>query len=147
MSRFNPLLIIAIFAAVLILQYLQNHPLETRRYDPNAKLKERDYQQIFCGQVRGTVDAHLSDGTECDCLTGEHAIEVEFSQKWYEAIGQSLHYGKLTRRPAGIALIMREADDEKYFRRMMETIEYYHLPITVWRQDGIETLLVKPKKI
>ena len=32
------------------------------------------------------------DGTRADCISATHAIEVDFSEKWAEAIGQALHY-------------------------------------------------------
>ena len=34
----------------------------------------------------------MPDGTRCDILTDTHAIEVDFADKWAEAIGQSLNY-------------------------------------------------------
>lgn len=45
------------------------------------------------------------DGTRCDILTDEYAIEVDFANKWAEAIGQALNYAiqfnKMPERPSG----------------------------------------------
>ena len=52
--------------------------------------------------------------------------------KWYEAIGQSLHYGIKTNKKPGILLIIKNEKDMKYYDRLMNTIKNYSLPITVW---------------
>jgi len=53
----------------------------------------------------------LGDNIRCDIVTATHAIEVDFADKWTEAIGQSLSYVlQLNLKPA-IALIM-EVENE-----------------------------------
>lgn len=48
----------------------------------------------------------LWDGTKVDLLNNKYAFEVDFLNKWYEAIGQSQHYAKITGcEPAIILLI------------------------------------------
>lgn len=47
------------------------------------------------------------DGTQADLLYGEYIVEVEWAhnRKWFEAIGQALHYAIVyDRRPAIILL-------------------------------------------
>jgi len=34
----------------------------------------------------------LANGARADCLSETHAIEVEFTENWAEALGQSLLY-------------------------------------------------------
>lgn len=48
------------------------------------------------------IEVQLQDGTRCDCITREHAMEFIFADKWAETIGQSLHYSILTENIAGI---------------------------------------------
>jgi hypothetical protein len=102
------------------------------------------------------------DSTEVDCISDSHAIEVEFSDVWYPALSQSIHYSYWTReiaadlkgyekwnervskrwgkkvewsRKAGIILVCREEDNEKcidYLARLHRIIEEYSLPVTVW---------------
>jgi hypothetical protein len=101
----------------------------------NAKRlhKERYYQDMTCEPIGGIVEYRLPDNTRVDCLTDEFAIEVDFSSsKIFEAIGQSLHYGRMTGKKAGIYLIMEKESDIKYYNRLMDNIEFYNLPITVW---------------
>ena len=50
------------------------------------------YKEQCAKQLGGTTEVTLPDGTRCDILTDTHAIEVDFADKWAEAIGQSLNY-------------------------------------------------------
>lgn len=98
----------------------------------NAKRlhKERYYQEKNCDD--GVTEYRLPDRTRVDCLTEEYAIEDDFGSKWAEAIGQSLHYARLTGRKAGIHLIMEKRSDNRYYNRLMDNIKFYDLPITVF---------------
>ena len=48
----------------------------------------------------------LADGTEVDLLNKDYAFEVDFLNKWYEAIGQSQHYAKVTQSKPAIILLV-----------------------------------------
>ena len=93
------------------------------------------YQKKWCDEHSGQTEVRLSDGTRCDCLTQAHAIEFDFGNKWCEAVGQSLHYSQLTKRKAGIVLILESASDRKYWLRLNETIKHFQLPIRIWILD------------
>jgi len=47
-------------------------------------------------------------------LMGTHAVEVDFTAKWYEALGQSLYYSMQAGKRAGILLIIESNKDLKY---------------------------------
>jgi len=94
--------------------------------------KESYYQDKGC---KGQVESILEDYTRIDCLTETHAIEYDFANKWAEAIGQSLHYGRMSNRKPGIVLIMEKETDNKYYKRLIDNINYYDLPIKVWKQN------------
>ena len=79
----------------------------------------------------GKVEMTLKDGTRCDCVTESHAIEYDFADNWYEAVGQSLHYASQVSKRPGIVLIIEKREDNKYFKRLNSVIEYYNLPIDV----------------
>jgi hypothetical protein len=53
---------------------------------------EKHYQGIWCKAHNGQVEVVLPDRTRCDCLTDTHAVEMDFGNKWAEAIGQALYY-------------------------------------------------------
>jgi len=66
---------------------------------------EKYYQDIWCKKQNGISEYKLIDNTRVDCLTKTHAVEFDFASKWAEAIGQSLHYSRMTNKQAGIVLI------------------------------------------
>ena len=93
---------------------------------------EREYQEAFCSGIGGQAEIVLSDRTRVDCLTDTHAIEVDYARKWAEAIGQSLHYAKMTGKAPGISLIIDSDKEQRYLDRLYGTINRWHLPIQVW---------------
>ena len=126
---------LTLFSALLAL-FLFSGLLVFYATPADAKPKEREYQTAFCEPLKGETEHVLSDKTRVDCLTDEYAIEVEFSRKWAEAIGQSLFYSLHTGKKAGIALIVKGNKEYKYFIRLNSTIEHFKLPITVWKIDA-----------
>lgn len=98
-----------------------------------AKQPERYYQKKFSLEIGGQTEVIAGDGTRCDILTSEHAIEVDFARKWGEAIGQSLNYGFQFNRLAGILLILEKPSDQKYVIRVKSLIQHYNLPIRLWK--------------
>ena len=74
----------------------------------------------------------MTDGTRCDILTEDYAMEVDFAHKWAEAIGQSLNYARLTGKRAGIVLIIKKNKDENHLDRVFKIIESYNLPIDIF---------------
>jgi len=91
---------------------------------------EKYYQDIWCKEQKGQTEVKLIDDTRIDCLTKTHAIEFDFASKWAEAIGQSLHYSNMTKRNAGIVLIIEKSDDYKYFNKIKPLCEKHQ--ITLW---------------
>jgi hypothetical protein len=100
---------------------------------------EAQYQQIWCDFNNGKSEVILPDGTRADCLTTKNVVEVDFANKWYEAIGQSLHYAThFNTKRAGILLLIENHHDYRHVDRMNHVIEYYKLPIDVWIMDATE---------
>ena len=93
---------------------------------------ESFYRDTWCSSHNGVAEVINDDRTRVDCVTSEYAIEVDYANKWYEAVGQSLHYGLKTGKKPGILLIMKTEKDIKYYNRLMKAIQHYSLPITVW---------------
>ena len=109
---------------------------------PSLQAKERkytesQYQKIWCDFNNGKSEVILPDGTRADCLTTKNVVEVDYADKWYEAIGQSLHYATHfnLKRP-GILLIIENRSDYRFMDRMMNVIDVYNLPIDVWVIDS-----------
>lgn len=60
----------------------------------------------------------LWDGSRVDLL-GDYAIEVDWVNKWPEAVGQCLLYSKLSGKPPMILLLVKEDGWEKYLARCL----------------------------
>lgn len=61
----------------------------------------------------------LSDKTRVDCLTDKYAIEYDFANKKYEAVGQALHYAVMTGKQPKVVLII----DKKYEKKQLYCYE------------------------
>lgn len=94
---------------------------------------ESDYRDLWCEDRYGETEVVLSDRTRVDCLTADFAVEVDFSDKWAEAIGQSLHYAKMTDRKPGIVLVLESDSDLKHYYLLQDTIKYICPRITLWK--------------
>lgn len=93
----------------------------------NASKLEKDYVSKYCnGQKEYKVN-----NARIDCLTDFVAYEFNYAHKWYEAIGQSLHYGILTQREAGIYLIVRDDKDYKYIGRAKLVCNVYEIRLII----------------
>jgi hypothetical protein len=93
---------------------------------------EKWYQERWCREQGGQIEVVLPDKTRCDCVTDTHAIEFDFGSGWAESIGQGLHYSAISKKKAGIVLILETMKDRKYWIRLNTTIEHFNLPIDIW---------------
>lgn len=96
------------------------------------KASEKSINLRWCDSMEGIAEFRTKDGTYVDCLTGSHAIETEFGNKWKEAIGQSLHYAESTKKKAGILLIQDKNSQVDYLSQLQRVIEEFQLPITLY---------------
>ena len=112
-----------IFLAALLVSF----PVHAKREHP-----ENWYQTKWCQEQDGKAEVSLPDRTRCDCVTKGYAIEIDFANKWYQAVGQSLHYSLQTNKRAGILLILESSKDRKYWEKLNRVIKKFGLPIDVW---------------
>ncbi len=82
---------------------------------------EEEHTIHWCESLGGVykrADVKLTDGTFPDYITDEYIIEVDRAHKWYEGIGQSLHYAHVhgDRKPM-LALIVFDEKDQKFVDR------------------------------
>lgn len=109
-------------------------------FNSHAEQPERFYQRIWCDAHGGKAEVVMSDGTRCDCVTSEYAVEFDFGKKWCEGVSQALYYGALTgKRPMLVLIVQDEKEWLKYRARIVRLIEAYRLPLRVrWmeKRDG-----------
>ena len=86
------------------------------------KHNEKYYQTQLCNELDGLMEQSLLDRTRIDCLTDEYAIEVDFSKKWAESVGQSLYYAEMTGKKPTVALIVRETKKDKRHLKRLEVL-------------------------
>ncbi len=91
---------------------------------------KRWYQERWCAKYFDSAQVTVSD--QYDCLSEKYVIEFDYADRWYESIGESLHYALQTGRKAGIVLIMEKESDIKYWIKLKKTVEHYSLPIEIW---------------
>jgi hypothetical protein len=107
---------------------------------------EKWYADALAEQLPGSKrEARMSAGTRCDVLATHYAIEVEFADKWYEAVGQAFHYSQQTGRMPAIALILEQSRDEKQLSLLRSAISWQQLPIRVivLRPFGKDSLTIE----
>jgi len=68
---------------------------------------ESYYQDLFCGENPVT----LKDGTRADCIKDGVVWELDFWDKWYEGVGQALHYSRVTGKPPGVVILLDTVDE------------------------------------
>ena len=93
---------------------------------------EKYYQDKWCAKMGGITEYVLDDKTRVDCLTDEYAVEVDFANKWAEAVGQSLYYALKTGKKPGILLITEKEKDSRFRVRLDRLAEKYD--IEVWEE-------------
>ena len=101
-------------------------------YSGHALALEADYADPWCVARGGVVEKVLADRTRVDCLLPGFAVEVDYAHKWAEAMGQALHYGRMTGRMPGVVLILKKPGDVRFVRRLYADAEHWALPLFVW---------------
>jgi len=93
---------------------------------------ESFYTYIIQQELGGKREVKVQSG-RADIINDGYAIEVDFSKKWKEAIGQSIWYGLNTNLQPGIVLIRKGKTDTYHFQ-LFSALEYAGLTdkIKVW---------------
>ncbi len=96
---------------------------------------ESDIQKLFCQGMR--MEVALPTGVRADCLSGTHAIEIDWSQKWAEGVGQAMHYASVTGLKVGIVLICKldQSLCLSHRFRAESTLAHYGIKATIWECD------------
>lgn len=110
------------FSLVLLLFF------STLSYSQHAR--EHFYQEYFAKSLNCKFEVTLPDNSRVDILCNNYAIEVDFANKWAEAVGQSLFYARQCSRSAGILLIKSKRQDSTYISRLYSISQ--PLNIKVW---------------
>jgi len=101
----------------------------------HAKLKNKAVQECVCEGLR--MEVGLKSGARAHYLSGTHAIEVDPTNKWAEALGKSLHYASQTGLKPKIILFCEEdlSICVKHRFRLISTIKAYGLDVDLELHD------------
>lgn len=82
-------------------------------------------------------------GTFVDCLTPHLAIEIDWTEKWAESIGQSLHYAAETGLLPAVILICHQSSENclRHALRFEATIAHWQLTMAVWHCEALHKRL------
>ncbi len=102
---------------------------------PTLAQYESDIQALFCQGMR--TEVALKTGVRADCLSGTHAIEIDWSHKWAEGVGQAMHYASVTGLKVGIVLVCKldlsVCLGHRY--KAESTLAHYGIKATIWECD------------
>ena len=111
-------------------------------------LPEKYYQNAWCSQWRGQQEVKLIDSTRVDCITKNYGIQFYCAPKWAEAVGQSLHYARMTGKKPAIILIIEKNDDFKYYHRVKPLCEKHNIALWYMRPPKVQSFKeIKPPSI
>lgn len=105
--------------------------------------KEAEYRDAWC--TKGRTEVTLHDGSRVDCLTENFAIEFDFAPKAMEALGQSIHYSRITGTDPAIVLIIESENDWRFYKRIRRTAKNRNVKLWYMTLEQLEQLQkVKP---
>ncbi len=107
--------------------------------------REREAQARLCMGME--LEWYIpSTGARIDCLSATHAIEVDWTKNWDEAIGQALYYAYEVGLEPGIILVCKDPANDAALclkRGLMTeaTLAHYGIEATLWECD-IDTVVL-----
>jgi hypothetical protein len=105
--------------------------------DPEPRELEVNRVNSLCAGM--DIEVLLPSGARADCVSKTHAIEVDYTRRWADAIGQSLHYASQLELLPGMVLVCHkdtsEASCYRHYLRVADTFSYWTISMTVWLCD------------
>jgi hypothetical protein len=110
--------------SILILLFLTFNVIEgfSQSNDWNEN-EHADFIQALIGGER----EHSVESGRIDLLTDEYAFEIEWANKWKDAIGQAIWYGLQTNKKPGIILLLKSKENYKYYIQLNSALTYANL--------------------
>jgi len=102
---------------------------------------EKWYQQK-CSKTLNGIQEYRIKGVRIDILTKDYAIEVDFAQKSYEGLGQSLYYSIISNKKPGLILIVENHRiDLKYVLRAKRVCIKYKIALWVYENKKLRRIV------
>ena len=87
---------------------------------------EADYINHIQNELGGEQEVSVYGG-RVDLVTDEYAYEVEWANKWKNAIGQSIWYSLQTNKKPGIIIIQETPSEFKYVQQLFSALDHANL--------------------
>lgn len=105
------------------------------------KLSEVEFARRIAKAIGGVTEHRLNDDCRVDILTGKNAIEVDWSHKWAEGIGQALYYGAITHRKPTVLLLVDLEKDSRFINRCHTVCTLYSIDLWIYNWPAGRLLL------
>lgn len=132
MARIEPRRLLHTLAVLPLLLAPAAWAEEAEQFEPRNL--EANHVAFLCAGME--TEVVLRTGARADCVSETHAIEVDFTRKWADAIGQSLHYAAVLEKLPGMILVCHPTQSPdlcyRHFLRVGETFSYWTISMTVW---------------
>jgi len=131
-----PIVVVAILAAIYLVVHnavLHFNQMEVAELKATGVVKHREpyYTQLLAKKLDWVAEVQTPVGTRCDLVSQTHAVEVEWTTKPYQAVGQALHYSlELDKEPGILFLYRLDSEREFALTRAGKTVDKLH--IKVW---------------
>ena len=116
-----------LMCCVFLILFIFFLPLFAQQQTVTHQHPEKYYQNIIAKDIGGQTEVILPDKTRIDIVTPTKVIEVDFANKWYEAVGQTIHYAIQTGKKPTIWLIKETDADDKHIERCYAACEKIRL--------------------
>jgi len=97
---------------------------------------EKNWVESFRQKINGRSEVPIENG-RVDIVTDSYAIEVDYSNKWQEGLGQALHYGDILNKIPTLALI---DNDNRAKAERLAQLKYIEALCT---KKGVKLLLLR----
>jgi hypothetical protein len=95
-------------------------------------MSEAEYQKEWCAKHNGEIDYKTQDKTTVDCLTDTYSVELDYAEKWVQAMRKSSDHSLRTGKAPGVVLILQNSADEKHLFKLRKIVEKRRLGIKIW---------------
>jgi|GEM_PF-2469669 len=113
-----------------------------------AESKEEFFRQRLCAGMK--QERYLQHARSyVDCVSDTHAVEVEFANKFKQAIGQALHYAEQLKLKPGIILVCVEKDENCLRHGLLteSALAYWRIPATIWKCGPVSLTLADCQRV
>lgn len=92
---------------------------------------EADYMRTWCSDPAWRMEPTLFNRDEPDCLTGTHAVEIDWAWNWEKCFHQARRYAETTGLKSMCVLIFKKPSDRNYLDRLERKIAEEHIHLEV----------------